>query len=98
MTTPPTLGAYTRKATTAQAIQFDGTVPCLLAIFQARAAHARLVQVTLYFDDTGAICSATLSGQSVGLSFQSGDWVLFPDDDTADSVVVADPDFQRDWQ
>lgn len=95
--TPPAPQTFTHKPTAVSAIQFDGTVLCLVGIFQARAAHTQLVNVSCNFGDDGLVTSATLAGSQVSLTFAKGDWIIFPADDQAKACVVSDADFANEW-
>lgn len=94
MTTPP-VGAYSRKATTVNAIQFDGTIDGLLAIFNIATNHADLV-ITIRFDHSGNVAVVSYGMTSATLTFGPSDWLVFPQDSPL-PFVLHDAQFQADW-
>lgn len=93
--TSPTPATYTHVATTVSAIQFDGTVNCLLAIFNAVTPNPAGVQVVINFNGSGGVDTVTFNGPAP-LNFKATDWVLMPTG--AAPSVMADGDFQASWQ
>lgn len=88
----------THRAVTAQAIQFDGTIPSLLTIFGVRPQDHPNMQVTMQLDAAASVASVYLGANGGGaLTFGPGDWVVFPDDTSQSAFVLGDADYQRDW-
>jgi hypothetical protein len=88
---------FTRKPIPVQALQFDGTIPTLLAIFNAAVPDPAGVQVTISFDGAGRVGSVGFTGAHP-LSFSPGDWVVMPDDPGRPLFAVTAEQFARDWQ
>lgn len=95
--TAPTPVAFTHVPTPVHALQFDGTVPSLLAIFGAATKDPNGAQVIVNFGPGGVAQSVALNGANLGLSFNITDWIVFPDDGSRMFAVTAEV-FAASWQ
>jgi hypothetical protein len=91
----PALLPYSRTAASVQAIQFDGRISTLLAIYQAAMAAPVAVAVTINFDPQAVAQSVSFAGGAT-FSFRVGDWVVFPPGGPI--FTVADDEFSKNWQ
>lgn len=95
--TTPTPAAFTHVPTPVHALQFDGTIPSLLAIFGAATKDPNGAQVIVNFGPGGVAQSVMLNGGGLSLGFNLNDWVVFPDNGAAMFAVPADT-FAANWQ
>lgn len=92
------LTPVSHKPLTGQARQFDGTLPAFLDILGARSMAD--VSVTLTYDAAAACVSMQLSGGEIGggLLLASGDWIVFPDDQTQPPIALSAAHASDRWQ
>lgn len=88
---------FVHVATPVHAIQFDGTIPSLLAIFAAATKDPNGAQVVVNFGAGGVATSVMLNGGGLSLGFNLEDWVVFPDDESPMFAVPAE-EFTTAWQ
>lgn len=94
--TQPTPTAYAHAPTPVHALQFDGTVPCLLAIFQAAAKDPDGAQVQVNFGPGGVASSFVIAGDGLQVAAFVHDWIVIPDDG-GPLFVVKPEQFAADW-